>query len=85
MIRKASKSPAPPVVLCGHVARTRVRHGTGSEHIAVVLRTDEGEELILQRIGANPFEDPEGEKLVGHRVTVEGYRLGNVFRYRSAR
>jgi len=85
VIKKASKAPKAPVVLCGDVAHARVRHGTGSEHEAIVLRTDEGEELILQRIGANPFKDPEGEKLVGQRVTVEGYRLGKVFRYLSAR
>lgn len=85
MSSKDSKEAREPIVLCGDVARTRVRHGTGSEHVAVVLRTDEGDELILQRIGANPFEDPESEKLVGHRVTVEGYRLGKVFRYVSAR
>jgi hypothetical protein len=79
---KASKQP---IVVCGDVVHSEVRLGTASEHVAVVLRTDEGEELILQRVGANPFKDPEGEKLVGHRVTVEGYRLGKVFRYLKAR
>ncbi|MGE0461111.1 MAG: hypothetical protein AB7Q16_07055 [Vicinamibacterales bacterium] len=84
MSKKPSKEAKEPIVLCGDVAHARVRHGTGSEHVAIVLRTDDGEELILQRIGANPFKDPEGEKLVGYRVTVEGYRLGKVFRYVTA-
>jgi len=78
---KAAKDTREPVVVCGDVVHSEVRLVTASEHVAVVLRTDEGEELILQRVGANPFKDPEGEKLVGHRVTVEGYRLGKVFRY----
>jgi hypothetical protein len=82
--KKAPKETKEPIVLCGDVIHSDVRHGTASEHTALVLRTDEGEELILQRIGANPFKDPEGEKLVGHRVTVEGYRLGKVFRYVTA-
>lgn len=73
-----------PIVLRGDVVHAAVRHGTASEHTALVLRTDEGEELILQRIGGNPFADPEGDKLAGHRVVVEGYRLGKVFRYVAA-
>lgn len=81
---KAAKETKAPVVVCGDVVRSEVRLGTASEHTALVLQTDEGEELILQRIGANPFTDAEGEKLVGQRVTVEGYRLGKVFRYFTA-
>lgn len=75
----------PPVVLCGRVERKTVRHGTASEHEALMLHTDEGEALILQRIGGNPFRDPETDRLEGFRVTVEGYRLGRLFRYVSAR
>jgi hypothetical protein len=61
-----------------------VRQGTAGAHDAVVLHTDGGEELILQRISGNPFSDPETNDLVGRRVTVEGYRLRNVFRYVTA-
>jgi hypothetical protein len=73
-----------PERLRGAVTRQPVRQGTGSAHRAVVLHTDDGEELILQRISGNPFSDPENNKLVGKRVTVEGYRLNNVFRYERA-
>lgn len=77
----ASKKPS---VVRGEVVHARVRRGTASEHTAVVLKTDDGEELILQRLGANPFSDPESDKLAGQRVAVEGYRVGRVFRYTSA-
>jgi hypothetical protein len=70
-----------PERLRGTVTRRIVRKGTASAHEAVVLHTDEGEELILQRISGNPFSDPETNKLVGQRVTIEGYRLNKVFRY----
>ena len=74
-------SSEAPERLRGAVTRQMVRKGTASAHEAVVLHTDEGEELILQRISGNPFSDPETNKLVGRRVTVEGYRRNKVFRY----
>jgi hypothetical protein len=74
-----------PERLTGTVARARVRRGTGSEHDAVVLHTDEGERLILQRIGGNPFDDAETRRLTGRRVSVDGFRLGDIFRYTKAR
>jgi len=61
-----------------------VRQGTAGGHEAVVLHTDGGEELILQRVSGNPFSDPETNNLVGRRVTVEGYRMNKIFRYVSA-
>ena len=76
--------PKDPVVVRGDVRKAPVRQGTASAHTALVLTTDAGDELILQRIGANPFVDPEGDRLVGQRVAVQGYRRGKVFRYVSA-
>jgi len=73
-----------PERLRGAVTKQLVRQGTGSEHHAVVLHTDDGEKLILQRVSGNPFSDPESDKLVGRRVTVEGYRLDKIFRYVNA-
>ena len=58
--------------------------GTGTEHTGVVLTTPEGERLVLQRIGGHPFSDPETRNLAGHDVSVEGFRLGRVFRYHRA-
>lgn len=77
-------SSEAPERLHGAVTRQRVRQGTAGAHEAVVLHTDGGETLILQRISGNPFSDPETNDLVGQRVTVEGYRLRNVFRYVTA-
>ena len=77
-------SSEAPERLRGAVTRHRVRQGTAGAHEAVVLHTDGGEELILQRVSGNPFSDPETDNLVGQRVTVEGYRLNKIFRYVSA-
>lgn len=62
-----------------------VRRGTASEHTGVMLDTSGGERLILVRLGANPFEDPETRKLVGSTLEVEGYRVGSELRYVSTR
>jgi len=71
-----------PQELAGRVERELVRPGTAGEHEAVVLRLDDGEKVILQRRGGNPFDDPETQKLAGHRVRVKGFRLeSGVFRY----
>jgi hypothetical protein len=67
--------------VAGYVETRDVLKGTGSEHQGVVLTTDSGEQLRLQRIGGNPFSDPETMKLIGHKVSLVGYRLGGVFRY----
>jgi hypothetical protein len=67
--------------LSGKVERQLARKGTASEHQAVVLRTKNGEQVILQRIGGNPFNDKETQRLAGKHIDVEGYRLGDIFRY----
>jgi hypothetical protein len=69
----------------GKACEERVRRGTASEHSAVVLETAEGERLILQRIGGNPFRDEPTQRLVGLRLEVEGYRVGRALRYVDAR
>ena len=70
--------------LRGTVTCEVVRRGTAGEHEAVVLCTVSGERLILQRIGGNPFADEETRALAGHEARVEGFRVGGVFRYRTA-
>ncbi len=67
--------------VAGYVEDRNVLTGTGSEHRGVVLTTESGESLRLQRIGGNPFSDPVTRQLIGHRVSLMGYRLGGVFRY----
>ena len=65
----------------GKVKAQTVLRGTASEHRGVVLTTREGENLIIQRIGGNPFHDPATEALSGHEVDLQGYRVGNIFRF----
>jgi hypothetical protein len=67
--------------VAGYVETRDVLKGTGSEHEGIVITTDSGERLRLQRIGGNPFSDPVTKTLIGHKVSIKGYRLGGVFRY----
>lgn len=67
--------------LHGRVVARRVLKGTASEHDGIVLETDDGEQLILQRIGANPFDDEVTRGLAGRQVRVKGVRLGYLFRF----
>jgi len=69
----------------GRATVATVRRGTGSEHTGVVLETSTGEQLILVRLGSNPFDDPATRELAGRTLEVEGYRLGKELRYVSAR
>lgn len=65
----------------GRVKKQKVLKGTASEHKGIVLTADDGETLRLQRIGGNPFEDPITQSLAGQEVSLEGFRLGKVFRF----
>lgn len=60
----------------GVVAEKIVNAGTKSEHTAVVLVTDSGEYKLRQQ-GGNPFVDPELQKLVGKRLSLEGTLLNS--------
>jgi hypothetical protein len=59
----------------GTVKKRLVAPGSKSEREAVVLETDEGH-FVLRRQGANPFQDPELEGLVGKRIRAEGSEQG---------
>ncbi len=67
--------------IAGSVETRGVLHGTASEHQGVVLTTAEGKRYRLQRVGGNPFRDAPTEALSGRTVTLEGYRVGDVFRF----
>jgi hypothetical protein len=69
------------VTVCGVVGSARVKQGTGSEQLGCVLTTDDGEELLLQRIGGPAFGDESAKRFVGARVRVEGYRLAGTIRH----
>jgi len=68
----------------GSAEAALVRRGTGSEHQAVVLTTESGERLILQRIGGNAFRDEPTDRLAGQQVSAQGFRVGDIFRYLEA-
>ena len=69
------------VTVCGVVGSARVKKGTGGEHVGCVLLTDDGEQLLLQRIGGPAFGDDETKRWLGSRVRVEGYRLAKTIRH----
>lgn len=74
-----------PEQLRGKVEIEIVRRGTGSEHRAVVLVTEGGDRMILQRVGGNPFDDKGARALEGKIVEVEGFRVGDIFRFTKVR
>jgi hypothetical protein len=62
--------------LRGTVIRRNVAPGSKSEREAVVLLTDQKQELILRKRGGNPFFDPSLEELVGKQIQCEGTEHG---------
>ncbi len=56
----------------GRVVRKRLSTGSKSEHDALVLVTDDGQEYKLRRQGGNPFRDPELDALEGRQIECEG-------------
>jgi hypothetical protein len=65
----------------GLVVAKKVLKGTASEHTGIVLETNAGENLRLQRVGGNPFADDITRRMVGHIVRLTGVRLGDIFRF----
>jgi hypothetical protein len=65
--------------ITGTVKQSRIAAGSKSEHVGVVLRTPEGDEYVLRRVGGNAFRDPVLEKLVGQTITGTGLLAGNSF------
>ena len=74
-------SKEQPETIEGLVEERTVLKGTASQHEGVVLTTNDGEKLRLQRIGGNPFADAVTRRLVGRKVSLQGYRRGGVFRF----
>jgi hypothetical protein len=69
--------------ISGTVVRKNVAGGSKSEHQAVLLRTADGEEWLLRRLGGNAFSDPQLDELVGASITGEGQVAGNTFILKS--
>jgi hypothetical protein len=56
----------------GRVAIERRGGRSKSARDAVVLKTDDGEELVLRMQGGNAFSDPELDAMVGKTIEAEG-------------
>jgi hypothetical protein len=65
--------------ITGTVIRTKIAPGSKSDHVGVVLRTGEGDEYVLRRVGGNAFRDPALERLVGSTITGIGLVSGRNF------
>lgn len=63
----------------GKVVRRRFGAGSKSDHVGVVLETDDGASYLLRRRGGNPFEDVGLEALVGKRIEGSGTKQGYSF------
>jgi hypothetical protein len=70
--------PPPKQKVTGMVTRARVAPSSKSEHVAVVLRTPEGSEYVLRRVGGNAFRDEVLEDLVGKTITGSGSVSGQI-------
>lgn len=60
----------------GNVKRKLIRHGTKSEHEALMLVTGKGE-FKLRRSGGNPFRDESLAELEDRKVRYTGELDGN--------
>ncbi len=69
----------------GRLEREVVRRGTGSEHDSWVLVSKTHGQLLLKRLGANPFELGSPPAEPGCEVEAEGYLLSGELRYTSLR
>ncbi len=65
--------------ITGIVLRAPVAAGSKSERVAVVLRTDAGEQHILRRRGGHAFRDEVLQALVGKAITGTGLVTGQTF------
>ena len=65
--------------ITGTVLRAPIATGSKSEHVAVVLRSEAGEQHILRRAGGHAFRDQVLEALVGKTITGTGLVTGQTF------
>ncbi|MBZ5529905.1 MAG: hypothetical protein LAO20_00615 [Acidobacteriia bacterium] len=57
--------------ISGQVVKGPFATGSKSEHNAIFLISEKGR-YVLRRLGGNPFQDPELEKLVGKTIRGQG-------------
>jgi hypothetical protein len=66
------------MVITGKVIPTPYARGSKSEHIAVLIITDQGE-YILRKTGDNPFENKALQPFLGKFIHAEGILIDTVF------
>jgi hypothetical protein len=81
----ADAAQRPLVRVRGRLSRATVRKGTGSEHESWVLASPSHGEVVLKRLGANPFELGDPPAKPGSEVEAEGYLLNQEMRYTALR
>ena len=62
--------------ITGTVTRARIAKGSKSDHVGVLLRTQDGEEYVLRRTGGNAFRDEVLDNLAGKTITGSGLVAG---------
>ncbi|ESX03905.1 hypothetical protein X769_15585 [Mesorhizobium sp. LSJC268A00] len=65
------------VTITGKVTSERTDIGSKSERDAVVLETDEGQKFVLQRQTGPSYGDHALDKLVGEKITTNGFADGD--------
>jgi hypothetical protein len=60
----------------GKIVKKRVAQGSKSERDAIILESPE-REMVLRRMGANPFHDETLESLVGKTIRAHGFESGS--------
>jgi hypothetical protein len=81
----ADAAGRPLVRVRGRLSRATVRKGTGSEHETWVLASPSHGDVVLKRLGANPFELGDPPATLGAEVEAEGYLLNQEMRYTTLR
>jgi hypothetical protein len=65
------------VTITGKVISERADVGSKSEREAVVLETEEGQKFVLQRQTGPSYGDHALDKLVGQKITTNGFASGD--------
>jgi hypothetical protein len=69
--------------ISGKVARDRLATGSKSARKAITLHADDGSTYILRRQGGPAFGDRSFDVLVGARISVDGFAVGDTLIVRN--
>jgi hypothetical protein len=71
-MKESKKKTNTSANFTGLVVKKTFGAGSKSQHEGIFLETEAGESYKLKRMGGNPFNDPELNKLVGKTIAVSG-------------